>query len=81
MFPAANESLLFSGSEDKDVQKHNNEDKPLYHNASLTIAETVLLVGTFPLDTPFGCAMNDLLILISLHCIRADLCRTSLHQF
>jgi len=82
MFSAATESLFFSGNEDKDVQKGSDEHKPLYCNAPLTVAESLLLVVTFAIRyTLSGCALNDLLILISLHCISPNLCRTSLHQF
>lgn len=82
MFSAATESLFFSGNEDKDVQKGSDEHKPLYCNAPLMVAESLLLVVTFAIRyTLSGCALNDLLILISLHCISPNLCRTSLHQF
>ena len=82
IFSAATESLFFSGNEDKDVQKGSDEHKPLYCNAPLTVAESLLLVVTFAIRyTLSGCALNDLLILISLHCISPNLCRTSLHQF
>ena len=81
MFSAATENL-FSGSESEDVQGSSDEHKPLYRNAPLTVSESLLLVITFAIRyTLSGSALNDLLILISLHCINPNLCRKSLHQF
>ena len=81
MFSSATENL-FSGSVSKDVQEGSDEHKPLYCNALLTVAESLLLVVSFAIRyTLSGSAVNDLLILISLHCINPNLCRTSLHQF
>lgn len=81
MFSSATENL-FSGSVSKDVQEGSDEHKPLYCNAPLTVAESLLLVVSFAIRyTLSGSALNDLLILISLHCISPNLCRTSLHQF
>ena len=81
MFSSATENL-FSGSVGKDIQEDSDEHKPLYRNAPLTVAESLLLVVSFAIRyTLSGSALSDLLILISLHCISPNLCRTSLHQF
>lgn len=79
MFSAAADNL-FSGSEQGN--ENSDENKPLYRNAPLTVAESLLLVVTFAIRyTLSGSALNDLLILISLHCISPNLCRKTLHQF
>ena len=81
MFSAAADNL-FSGSESEQGNENSDENKPLYRNAPLTVAESLLLVVTFAIRyTLSGSALNDLLILISLHCISPNLCRRSLHQF
>lgn len=78
--PAADN--LFSGYESEQGNENSDENKPLYRNAPLTVAESLLLVVTFAIRyTLSGSALNDLLILISLHCIRPNFCRRSLHQF
>lgn len=79
MFSAAADNL-FSGSEQGN--ENSDENKPLYRNAPLTVAESLLLVVTFAIRyTLSGSALNDLLILISLHCISPNLCCKTLHQF
>jgi len=79
MFATATENL-FSESESENVNECSDENKPLYRNAPLTVAESLLLVVTFAIRyTLSGSALNDLLILISLHCISPNLCRKSLH--
>lgn len=79
----ANETAnLFPASDCENVNECSDENKPLYHNAPLTVAESLLLVVTFAIRYNLsGSALNDLLILISLHCISPNLCRKSLHQF
>lgn len=81
MFSAAGDNL-FSGCESEQENENSDENKPLYRNAPLTVAESLLLVVTFAIRyTLSGSALNDLLILISLHCISPNFCRRSLHQF
>ena len=81
MFSAAADNL-FSGSESEQGNENSDENKPLYRNALLTVAESLLLVITFTIRyTLSGSALNDLLILIRLHCISPNLCRRSLYQF
>lgn len=81
MFSAAADNL-FSDSESEQGNVNSDENKLLYRNAPLTVAESLLLVVTFAIRyTLSGSALNDLLILISLHCINPNLCRKSLHQF
>lgn len=73
---------LFCGSESEQGNEDSDENKLLYRNAPLTVAESLLLVVTFAIRYMLsGSALNDLLILISLHCISPNLCRRSLHQF
>ena len=81
MFSAAGDNL-FSGCESEQENENSDENKPLYRNAPLTVAESLLLVVTFAIRyTLSGSALNDLLILISFHCISPNFCRRSLHQF
>ena len=81
MFSAAADNL-FSGSESEQGNGNSDENKPLYCNGPLTVAESLLVVVTFVIRyTLSGSALNDLLILVSLHCISPNLCRKSLHQF
>ena len=81
MFSSATADL-FSGEEREGDENDRDELKPLYPNAPLTVAESLLLIITFAIrHTLSGSALNDLLILISLHCISPNLCRKSLHQF
>ena len=81
MFSAAADNL-FSGSESEQGYENSDENKPLYRNALLTVAESLLLFVTFAIRyTLSGSALNDLLILISLHCISPNLCCKSPHQF
>ena len=80
MFSAAGNNL-FSGCESEQENENSDENKPLYRNAPLTVAESLLLVVTFAIRyTLSGSALNDLLILISLQCISRKFCRRSLHQ-
>lgn len=75
MFSALADNL-FSGSESEQGNENSDENKPLYRNAPLTVAESLLLVVTFAMRyTLSGSALND------LHCISPNLCRRSLHQF
>ena len=81
MFSAAADNL-FSGSESEQGNGNSDENKPLYCNGPPTVAESLLLVVTFVIRyTLSGSALNDLLILMSLHCISPNLCHKSLHQF
>ena len=62
MFSAAADNL-FSGSESEQGNENSDENKPLYRNAPLTVAESLLLVVTFAIRyTLSGSALNDLLI-------------------
>ena len=82
MFSAAGDNL-FSGCESEQENENSDENKPLYRNAPLTVAESLLLVVTFAIRyTLSGSALNDLLILIStsLQCISPKFCWRSLHQ-
>lgn len=55
------------------------ERHPLYQGAPITLGASLLLVMTFAVRHGLsGVALTDLLILIELHCIAPNLCKTSM---
>ena len=57
----------------------DEERKLLYQGAPITLGASLLLVMTFAVRHGLsGVALTDLLILIELHCITPNLCRTSM---
>ena len=55
------------------------ERHPLYRGAPITLGASLLLVMTFAVRHGLsGVALTDLLILIELHCIAPNLCKTSM---
>lgn len=74
-------------TDDEEVQvtvtnKDGDDDKPLYKNAPITLAESMLLILTLCLRHNLtGSCLVDLLTLVSLHCQKPNLCKTSLYFF
>ncbi|PIK38012.1 hypothetical protein BSL78_25146 [Apostichopus japonicus] len=56
--------------------------KPLYEGAPLTLAESMLMILMFSSSHSItGVALVDLLVLISMHCQKPNICKTTLHMF
>lgn len=63
-------------------QSASKKTVPIYKGASLSVAESAVLILTFALRHSLnGECLSDLLTLISLHCATVNLLHTSLHRF
>ena len=60
MFSAAGDNL-FSGCESEQENENSDENKPLYRNAPLTVAESLLLVVTFAIRFTLACEQAHLI--------------------
>lgn len=69
--------------EDKEQEEPEDEgSKPLYAGAPVTLVESMLLVLVYAMKHQLtGVALTDLLVLISLHCMIPNVCKTSLYLF
>lgn len=60
----------------------NYENVPLYNGAPITLAESLFLILTFTMRYQLsGECLQDLLVLVSLHCVYPNLCKTSVYLF
>lgn len=57
-------------------------DQPLYSGATITLAASMILLISFAMRHSLtGEAISDLLVLLELHCLTPNLCRTNLKTF
>ena len=72
----------FDGKEEESCESTENADhKPLYEGARITVGVSVLLILTVAIRHSLtGEALNDILCLISLHCLSPNLCPKTLFQ-
>lgn len=63
-------------------EKESLEDKPIYHGAPISVAQSAILILSFALRHNLtGECLSDLLTLISLHCITTSFLHLSLYRF
>ena len=68
--------------EHKKEDSKNEQDKPLYEGCPLTVGISMLLIMTVAMRHGMtGEALQDVLTLISLHCISPNYCTVSLRRF
>ena len=66
----------------EETIKEDEGDKPIYHGASITVAQSAILILSFALRHNItGECLSDLLTLIAFHCIDANGIHKSLYRF
>ena len=71
-------------AEDMEEGEQSKPDgnQPLYAGAMITLMESMLLILTYSMKHQLtGVALADLLVLISVHCLAPNLCKTTLYLF
>ena len=70
------------GEQREDNPPEDEGGKPLYEGAAITLLESMLLILTYGMKHQLtGVALADLLVLVSLHCLAPNLCKTSMYLF
>ncbi len=69
--------------DDRTVDDPESKDEqPLYHGSPITLGASLLLILAFAFRHGLtGTCLSDLLVLVSLHCPKPNLCITTLHLF
>ena len=76
---------LSADDKEQPIPESSESDQgsqPLYSGATITLMESMLLILAYSMKHNLtGVALADLLMLISLHCLAPNLCRTTLYLF
>ena len=74
------EDMLFTDEKENHAMK--TQDRPLYDSCPLTVGVSMLLIMTVAMRHGMtGEALQDILTLVSLHCISPNYCTESLRKF
>lgn len=80
--PCGDDTEWFDCEDDLTDTEVTSENEPLYSGAPVSLAESLFLILTFTMRYQLsGECLQDLLVLISLHCCMPNLCKTSVHLF
>ena len=74
-------NVLHVATENEPGSSNKDEEQPLYAGAPITLGTSILLILTFAMSHSLsGEALSHLLELIDTHCIKPNLCMTSINK-
>lgn len=80
--PCGDDTEWFDFEDNLTDTEVTSENEPLYSGAPVSVAESLFLILTFTMRYQLsGECLQDLLVLISLHCCMPNLCKTLVHLF
>lgn len=70
------------GNPQENHEPEAQQDLPLYNGAPISLGQSMIAILTFALvHSLSGSCLVDLLVLLNLHCMTPNLCKTSLYLF